>query len=197
MLIPKERLAFALTKAKEVSDSYKLFHPVGGVHTLKSVSLLINVINPILAGNLDLRELDELYSVAEARAFFLVNAKGDYTIVHLKAQNLCWNRLVICKELFHVLLDSEESRNIEISNHLTEFMTSFPDVSSVPSMAVISEWQAEFAAMEFLFPYADRKIILSKNNFASSDIATRYRIPKLMVERYLSKEYMLFLEEYS
>lgn len=190
MLIPKERLAYCFEKAKEISDSYKLFCTTGGEHTLKSVSMLIQAVAPILNGKLEILELDELYSVAEARGFFLVDKDNNYKIVHLKGQNLCWNRLVISKELFHVFLDSEESRNIGIANHLNEFMSSFPDDANVPSNAVVSEWQAEFAAMEFLFPYKDRRIIKNKNDFVSSDIAARYRIPKVMVERYLSDEYM-------
>lgn len=190
MLIPHHRLAFCFEKAKEVTDSYKLWMERGGEHTLKSVSKLIDAIKPTLTGDLEILELNELYSVSEARAFFLVDREGSYKIIHMQGQNICWNRLVICKELFHVLLDSEESRNIGIADHIAEFMSSFPDRENVPSIAVISEWQAEFAAMEFLFPYKDRLVILSMTDYVSSDVASRYRIPKVMVERYLSEEYI-------
>lgn len=196
MLIPQERLVFCFAKAKEVSDSYKLLFPTGGEHTLKSVSTLIRAIEPTLAGGLEILEIDELYSVSDARGFFLVDAKGNYKIIHLKGQNLCWERLVICKELFHVMLDSEESRNICIASHLDEFMSSYPNREIVPNKAVVSEWQAELAAMEFLFPFKDRFIITSKQDFVSSDIAARYRIPKVMVERYLSSEYMNNLRKF-
>lgn len=196
MLIPHDRLAFCFAKAKEVSDSYKLLLQSGGEHTLKSVSTLIRAIEPTLTGNLEILELNELYSVSEARGFFLVDSEGNYKIAHLKGQNPCWNRLVICKELFHVLLDSEESRNISIAAHLDEFMSSYPNRDDVPNEAVISEWQAELAAMEFLFPFKDRFTIIEKQDFVSSDIAARYRIPKVMVERYLSDEYMNNLRKF-
>lgn len=196
MLIPHDRLAFCFAKSKEVSESYKLWFPLGGEHTLKSVSKLIDAIKPTLKGELEIIELNELYSVSDARGFFLVDSEGNYKIAHLKGQNLCWDRLVICKELFQVLLDSEASRNISIADHLKEFMSSYPNREIVPNEAVISEWQAEFAAMEFLFPFKDRSIIINKQDFVSSDIAARYRIPKVMVERYLSDDYMNNLQKF-
>lgn len=190
MLIPHARIADCFSKVNEVTEYYRLWAPVGGGHTLKSISGLITAVGPIIPGPLTILELEELVSVSSARAFFLAHKDGGYQIVHLAGQNLCWQRLVLCKELFHVLLDSEETRNIGIAQHLDEFMTSFPDTDLVPGPAVISEWIAEFGAMEFLFPYADRKLILERGNYDSLDIAQRYRVPRVMIERYLSGEYM-------
>ena len=53
----------------------------------------------------------------------------------------------------------------------------------------------EIAAMEFLFPYEQRKIELAKNRKNNTkkfyyEIAKKYKVPRLHVENYLSREYM-------
>lgn len=191
MLIPNEHITTALDKAKEMADHYQLRYAVGGAHTLKSVSVLVEVVQGSIDGALKIVEMKEQHgSTTPARGFFLVDANGDYTIALLGGQNLCWSRLVLCKELFHVLLDTDESRNIFVTSHLDDYLYSqFPAQETMPKKGVISEFQAEFAAMEFLFPYADRARI-SLAPYDSAELAERYKLPKVMVEKYLSDRYM-------
>jgi hypothetical protein len=57
---------------------------------------------------------------------------------------------------------------------------------------------AEIAAMEFLFPYDCRlKELTGPLNGKYLEIATKYRIPRVHVERYMSDDYMTNLKEYS
>jgi hypothetical protein len=196
MLMPHIGLASCFDLVREVTDGYYLWCPQGGKHSLKSVTMLIDSVRPKLTGELKLLTQDDLYSTNDARGFFLANKDSSFTIVHLEGQNRCWNRLVICKELFHVLMYSDGNRNIDISKHVVEFMASFPDLEKVPAPAVIAEWEAELAAMEFLFPYADRVVILKNPNYGSMEIARRYMVPRNMVERYLSEHYMKNLKPF-
>lgn len=192
MLIPHEHISTALDKAKEMSDHYRLRHPIGGGHTLKSVSVLLEVIQGTIDGALKIVDMKEQHgATTPARGFFLVDENGDYTIALLGGQNPCWTRLVLCKELFHVLLDSEESRNIFVASHLDDYLYSqFPDQDTLPKKGVISEFQAEFAAMEFLFPYADRAQIV-RAPYDSAALAERYKVPKVKIEKFLSERYMM------
>jgi hypothetical protein len=191
MLIPNHHTTTALDKAKEMADSYQMLYPTGGAHTLKSVSVLVDVVKSAIDGALDIVDLKEQHGLTTpARGFFLGNKDGDYTIALLGGQNLCWTRLVLCKELFHVLLDTDESRNIFVASHLDDYLYSqFPGQETMPKKGVISEFQAEFAAMDFLFPYADRALI-AREPYNSAELAERYKVPKVMIEKYLSDRYM-------
>ena len=58
---------------------------------------------------------------------------------------------------------------------------------------------AEIAALEFLFPYKERFIqsTCPKTQEEMLKIATFYRVPLVMVEKYMSDPWMEFLKSYS
>jgi hypothetical protein len=63
---------------------------------------------------------------------------------------------VLCKELFHVILDQERYRTIQIFDHLVEVMASPPIHDDAKSgIGVISENMAEISAMQYMLPYVE------------------------------------------
>lgn len=118
-----------------------------------------------------------------------------YDVVILSGLNYCWERFVLCKELFHVVIDSDEYRNVHIGELVEEYTVSWPaDINPGPN--VTNEMVAEICAMEFLFPYADRVGYISGSGYDSGAIAERYRVPKVFIERYLSAAYMANLKQF-
>lgn len=60
---------------------------------------------------------------------------------------------------------------------------------------VQDKWLAEYAAMEFLFPLDDRLLIMNQcaangEEIDYADIAEKYKMPRLLVDQYLSDEYV-------
>jgi hypothetical protein len=56
------------------------------------------------------------------------------------------------------------------------------------------EFIAEIAAMEYLFPFKERIKIYKQGNIDFDAIATEYKIPRLMVEKFLTKYRMQSLQ---
>jgi hypothetical protein len=102
-------------------------------------------------------------------------------------------RFIRCKELFHLVLRDESYRTTRIYEHLEEVFTTFPQVDGDPGPAAISEFLAEVAAMEFLFPFEVRHTALKRPDF--EDISRTYGVPRARIERYLSPQYMACLAE--
>lgn len=112
----------------------------------------------------------------------------------------CWQRYALCKELFHIILDSEESRSIDLAGNLRDFSMSMKNRDEAGNKASTNEVLAEMAAMEFLFPYHKRVEYAEEINASSEDkdiyirIATDYRIPRVLVEEYLNSDMMQMFE---
>jgi hypothetical protein len=99
--------------------------------------------------------------------------------------------MVITKELFHVVFDNPEYVTTDIETHVEISTSDAPSLYEVSPTAAQLEFLTEYAAMEFLFPYAQRLQLIQTNNPLDYDaIAHQYRVPRDYVERYLSKEYM-------
>jgi len=115
----------------------------------------------------------------------------------------CWKRFALCKELFHVILDNESSRSINLQAHLQDFTSSILGLDNDGNASSKNEVLAEFAAMEFLFPYAKRLECLVEIEKSADkkalyiSIAEKFRIPRLLVEEYLSTTWIEFFEPIS
>lgn len=99
-------------------------------------------------------------------------------------------RFVLCKEIFHGILQEDGSNVTDICGHLDEVSVSFPMPDSDPKPSVKSEFLAEIAAMEFLFPYKARVIELQFGKVDFAQISEKYLIPQYYVEVYLDKSFM-------
>lgn len=176
-------------------------------HMHISVNALLNIVRNTYNKNITLSFHNDSHKEHYLYSFLLVDNDNSYHICLMSEMTNCWNRFSLCKELFHVILDEESARNTSISEHLQDFRAAIRDSDISGRESSKSEILTEFAAMQFLFPYARRldclKEIDDKVNAGASkksvlkDISTRLRIPRLLTEDYLEKELMDFFEAIS
>ncbi|MDN7805428.1 ImmA/IrrE family metallo-endopeptidase [Burkholderia gladioli] len=186
MYIQNAELQVCLAKAADIADIYKL-HYLNSNATIRSVDSLVDLIGKHQQKNVLVKETN-LPAEGEPIKGFYVAFDDRYEVVVLAGQNYCWKRFVLCKELFHVILDDDEYRSMELGNLVDEYINALPQpIAANPPVA--HELVAEICAMEFLFPYAER-LALSQAQTDAADIAERYKVPRVYVERYLSQRYM-------
>lgn len=140
--------------------------------------------------NCDIRmlELDIPYTPTDAvPAMTWEMADGSYDIFVKGGLGHEQTRYVRCKELFHVVLKDEAARSQGTYAHLEGARVSVLIGDHAPDKAVASEWLAELAAMEFLFPYAERLQLVTENGEPDyARIAQAYQLPQNDVESHAS-----------
>ncbi|MEJ2790077.1 MULTISPECIES: ImmA/IrrE family metallo-endopeptidase [unclassified Pseudoxanthomonas] len=191
MILDSGDVIFGLQKAKEIAEQYKLY-TLAADRDARSVDDLVKICGEYLEKTVRIRELNLPAEDRVIRAMFAALADGTFEIYVLAELGERERRFVLCKELFHVVLDQERCRSMDIYRHLEEATASFSTQDSRPNSPVAWEILAEVAAMEFLFPYAERAAILlaSNGNPDFSAIARRYGIPQAHIENYLSQPMM-------
>lgn len=192
-------LAHCMLKAKELSEHY-MTYALAADSPERSVDLLKEMCARYCAKTVKLEELDiQKDDTTVWGACFALEAENQYDIAYVAGLNYCWKRFVICKELFHAVLETQGHHNLNIEAHVEEVTLSFPVDDLEPSEAVKSEFLTEITAMQFLFPYCERiKELdgLAAGNFNFRAIAEKYKVPQILVERYLSKHYMEVFKEF-
>lgn len=196
MYVSNKDLRFALDEAQFLTEQYEVYsrQPKG---VRRSLDETLWIFGEYLKKKV---EVNEVTSIKMGDSSFLGQSLlGDLKcIINLVSElNFCYKRFVLCKELFHVLLDKPEYRNMDLFAHIEEVIILFPVVDSRPKPSSVSEFLAEVAAMQFLFPYEDRRKILARGiapNF--QEIAETYKIPRVYVEKYLSENYMEILSAF-
>lgn len=180
-----------LEKATEIVEQYRIYalHP----RDLRSLDDLQWILATYLERAVDIFDLriptDDNRVV---RGMFVAKKDGSYMIFRLADLGDRERRFVTCKEMFHVILDSEKCRNMDIIGHLEAAQVSFSIDDSSPDDAVKLEVLAEIGAMEFLFPYSKRleELAADADNPDFGRIAAHYGVPQVYVEQYLSDHYM-------
>lgn len=196
MLIKTDHLVYCVGRASELAQVYEQRYLHGG-NPRRSVRLLLELAAGHLNKKIDLVQLDIHKDVSTVWGG-CINYPDRCDIVLVQGLNFCWQRFVICKEVFHAVINDEKYWNMDLVGHVQEVTLTFPDEQSKPSPSVVAEVMAEISAMEFLFPYKRRLIALEsaiKND--SMAIAELHKVPQKHVERYLSKTYMGILKKYS
>jgi Zn-dependent peptidase ImmA (M78 family) len=193
MILTAPDIIFCLTKARDITDHYKA-ECLDSQQPKKSTDLLIEICEKYLDKKVQVFELGIPVSASPSIRGYYVSYGTTYEIYLVPGMNYCWYRFVLCKELFHVILDEERYQTTSIYDHIQEVMTAFP-AAQVGSPAPVSEALAEIAAMEFMFPYADRLAIPMPVQNAL-EIAHRYKIPQAFVEEYMGESYMNGLKPY-
>ena len=189
MIISQDDLINCIRTSQNIAQAYELKALNGGNDSKRSLDLLIDVCVESCGHSIEIYKGDFDENDRWLYGACLLSAEKA-TILYAHYLNSCWERFTVCKELFHAVLDRDEYRSMEIFHHIENITLSFPDDDSTPSKPVACEFLAEVAAMEFLFPYQNRELILKTTDIAPRDIAEQYKIPCLMVERYLSTDYM-------
>jgi hypothetical protein len=197
MHIETQDLEAAFAKANELNDHYKLTHLTGN-DPQKYIDYILTSCDALGVGVVRIVEVDIAFSDSAVYSLCVMNGNGQVDIVLAKGLNHCWRRYAVCKELVHVLIDQEQYRNLNVSQHTENVSIAFPLDDGKPDLAVAAEFLAEVAAMEFLFPYSDRVRVMSQTqppNFPA--LAQLYRIPQLLVDRYLTINFMAALRPFS
>lgn len=109
---------------------------------------------------------------------------GAYDILVRQDLDPAYRRLVICKEIFHIVLDSPDVRNMDIASHVEEVVADLSE--ELPRPSVIVEFAAYAAAMEFLFPHAERVKHAALGTPLLS-LAAMYDLPVDIIDFYMSE----------
>ena len=190
-------LEAALAQANEVSDHYNLNH-LTGHDPMRVVDYILDSCAALGVGPVSIYEADIPYEQSAVYSMVVMNNDGSSDIVLARDLNHCWRRYTVCKELFHILIDREEYRNIDVFTHTESVSVDFKLDDSSPEPAVAAEMLCEIATMEFMFPYRARELILGSAQPPDyRAIAIQYRIPQILVDRYLSKLRMDPLKAFS
>lgn len=165
-------------------------------HDLRQVPVKVDVLRPMMQerGFVD-RIIWEKYdfaarNIAAQISFFqgalgVYAGDGDYArIQYSSSLNFCWERFVLCKEMYHCILDlapAARVSNLADLLKLAEYLVADAVSSHDPFEPHGTEQDAEILALETLFPlelrayhqdaYADGKI-------TDHQLALRYRIPQ-------------------
>lgn len=179
----------SLDKARELTEHYNQY-VLNHQRLPRSVQDLQWVMEQYLECRIEVFELDSPVPHNTVLGTY-VRLPDRCHVILQPGLNFCWSRFVLCKELFHVVLDHPECRVTDIDKHLAEVVAVFPVLESRPGPTTVSEVLPEIAAMEFLFPYTQRRERLAAS--PSPDflaIAEEFKIPQVLVEDYLSPSYM-------
>lgn len=193
MRILKTDLQACLSQTAEICKVYKSMY-LGSGATVRFLDNLVHLVATHEQKQVQILRFEMAAADEQVKGGY-VAFDDRYDVYLLGDLNFCWERFVLCKELFHVILDKSEYRNMRIGELVEEFTSAFPADDIRPGPAVTNELVAEICAMEFLFPYADR-ISLASRPHDSSEIAEQYKVPKVFVERYLSDAYCKNLKEF-
>jgi Zn-dependent peptidase ImmA (M78 family) len=143
----------------------------------------------------DIRLLEHCDSYHNHKVYsFCVKHDEYFDIVYLRELNNCWMRFVLCKELFHVILDDPSNCNSNVAEHVDSlFAISLSDGSQDRPNSTQIETAAEIAAMEYLFPYSERQRLQNQPQIDYMAIARQFLVPRVYVEIYLGQATMSVL----
>lgn len=191
MIIKDNVLKETVSIAKTITEQYELFH-ITGNNPQKSIDYLIDIVKKNLTNEINIVEVDISYDKSAIYSMCIIKPDNAIDIVIAEDLNYCWKRFAICKEIFHLLIDQPEYRTLDIELHTESVLIAFPKDDAIPSTSVQVEFLAEVAAMEFLFPYKSRLMQLSTGagNVNFPEIAQKYKMPQIFVERYLTDNYI-------
>lgn len=193
MQVEIDEVRYAIEKAHEIGEIHRL-HYLHSDATEKSLPNLLDLCECYLQKKIIVREHKMQHEGQPIRGFCLAFDDEHYEVALLGGQNKCWRRLVLCKELFHVILDEEKYQNSSITSLIDDAAIDFPNPASQPKLPIVAEMLAEIAAIEYLFPYSDRKktleILKSGDGVDYGAIARQYGIPRVYVESYFKPKAM-------
>lgn len=192
MPLTDEQIRHCLHRAREINGLYTQY-VLAGDGPKKSIDDFLHVCRDYVEDEIVIKNVMQVGQGPTKAAFLRYSDR--YEIYIRSDISGRWYRYVLCKELFHVIIDREDCRDMEIVE-LVEQLT-LPNLSSAPAPAVLWEYLAEISAMEFLFPYSDRvPLMQSGDEIDYEEIAERYGLPLVHIEQYLSPPIMAFLDAF-
>ena len=141
----------------------------------------------------------ELNLPAKGQPIFgsMIQTGDSYNIFLLSGLNRCWKRFVLCKEIFHIILDIDDKldvfKNSNWSEQVEKTLFNIPNVTTTTEDCAAVEALAEICAMELLFPYEWRVNYISEGK-SVDEIANIVLLPKALIEKFISKSIMESLD---
>ena len=195
----KKDVEFCIEQAREVAEHYDInvYAPDldRSAVNKRSVDDLIWILTQYLDKNFKIWDL--AIQKNSIKSTYFANEDGSYDIYLLAGMDLNEQRFVLCKELFHIVLDQVECRSIDLYGHLVEVTTTFSKQTE-PNCPAAWEKLAEAAAMEFLFPFAKRARFLASSGSDPSFgwVAEQFGIPQQYVEEYCTDVSMEYFQQF-
>jgi hypothetical protein len=143
MLIDTNHLEFCISKAQEFGQYYEDGHYLGGDDPRRYIQYLHDICQKYLSCQINLLALEVPAFGSAVNGAFIMTSDNHYDICVARDLNYCWRRFVFCKEMFHVVLDRPESRDMHIAQHVQAWTVAFPSSEKLGSIAVQSEVLAE------------------------------------------------------
>ena len=197
MKIKPQELSYCFDKTAEITEQYVSAH-IGSDDPQKSVNNFISTCEKYLC--VKIRKRRSIIS-SEKKAIWGVcidRTNGDFDVYFANNLNECWERFVVCKEVFHVVLARDEYRNMDIFDHIEAQLSAELPGEHAPGLSNVAETLSEIAAMEFLLPYQRRTELIhnASGEINYQAIAERYKVPRVFVEKYMSDALMKFVSPY-
>lgn len=110
-------------------------------------------------------------------------------IIYSSQQPVCWQRLVVCKELIHVFDDTgiETDQPEEVKELVKQLTGELPTSVKSGNLHWFFDNLAEYQAMAILFPFGLREAINGRGpNIDRDRLATELELPRRVVDMVLS-----------
>jgi Zn-dependent peptidase ImmA (M78 family) len=188
MQVYVETLKQCIGAAKELQEQYRQYsrNPDNPAKSRDDVEWLVR---EYTKKTVEIRESDRTLQ-GHVKGFCLAMTDGSYQIGVAASLDEYTKRFVVCKELFHVVLDDGKSECENLDEHLDGMYVCIPKDDSQPTEAVEQELLAELGAMELLFPHAARIQELQAAAVDFEKLSHKYKLPLYLVERYLGTALM-------
>ena len=194
------------------------FDPVNAIlkkyheeHDMRNVPLKVDLLKPIFEnmGYVDKIVWERfafpsVHILAQIKTYEadkgLYHGVGNYARIQISEPiNYCWTRFILCKEMYHCIIDKPEENRVfdvegllKLSDHFTNSFLSRIGDQGEPYPPFETELDAEVMALETLFPYELRKIYCDdydNGNVTALQLALRYRIPVEYVDMSMKANY--------
>lgn len=185
-----------------------------GEHDLKQVEISVDKLRPIFESN---GYVDKIYwekinlrtkfIFAQIKTYDIPSSMyGDCDtyarIQYSKALNYCWTRFVLCKEMYHCMIDTPKANRtrttddlVLLADHLTNsFLEVLADEQDDTDtfLPMDTEKNAEIMALETLFPIELRTHhcdAYDSGLVTDYQLALRYKIPQSYIQLAMSSAY--------
>lgn len=201
-------LRFAIFKAREVVESYKVNHVLSHpVRVLPNKIFLSTEPTPICEDSI-LYEISRLNNDIKLiwypylgvqpkvlRAAYLNYGDSAYAVIH-ESENRCWTRFLLCKEFMQVMLSNGQNVTVgapATKELITNLLLNSP--SSLNGDAQVDD-AARFAAMELMLPKEHSMTYREyrDSGLSNKEIALSFLVPEEVVAERFSTQVDAFFE---
>ena len=191
MELTQEDVKKCLRKAHEIAalmeEQYKLY-VLQADRWPRSVDDLHWVTAMYIGNEIPIRTVRVSAATNSTKGSMIAHGGNNYEILLASELSDEARRITQAKELFHILLDEDRYHSMDLYAHVEATAECFRIESSTPRNAVVVEFLAHIAAMEFLFPFKKRLEIHQQQGDKEIDyglIALNFGIPQAEVEAFL------------